>query len=151
MKKILFVVPLPPPIHGASLINYYIKKSKNLKKNFKTYFFNSSQAKNLSEMEKFKFIKLFRFLFSILILTKKIIQIKPDIVYFNPSPHGIGMYRDFIYIFLFKIFCSKIIFHLHGKGFDRSVKSSKILKHMLKLTFKNVDIIYLSYLFMILI
>ena len=63
MKKILFVVPLPPPIHGASLINYYIKKSKNLKKNFKTYFFNSSQAKNLYEMEKFKFIKLFRFLF----------------------------------------------------------------------------------------
>jgi len=144
MKKILFVVPLPPPIHGASLINNYLNKSKNLKKNFKTYFFNSSQTKNLSEIEIFKFIKLFKFLFSILILTKKIIQIKPDIIYFNPSPRGIGMYRDLIYIFLFKIFSSKIVFHLHGKGFDRNVKSSKILKYILKFLFKNVDLICLS-------
>ena len=63
MKKILFVVPLPPPIHGASLINNYLNKSKNLKKNFKTYFFNSSQTKNLSEMKYSNLLNYLNFYF----------------------------------------------------------------------------------------
>ena len=27
-KRILFIIPLPPPVHGSAMMNQYIKESK---------------------------------------------------------------------------------------------------------------------------
>ncbi len=144
MKKILFVVPLPPPIHGASYINLSIKNSKKINKNFQNFFFNSSQITKLEEIEIFKVKKLIFFIFSYFKLIIKIIIINPHIIYFNPSPRGIGFYRDIFFIILFKLFNKKLIFHLHGVGFNRLAQQSKSHKKFLKILFKNVSLICLS-------
>lgn len=143
-KKILFFVPLPPPIHGASVINKSIKDNKKIKNNFKTFFFNSSQSKNLIDVGNFNLKKTFLFLNDCVELSKKIINIKPDIIYFNPSPRGIGFYRDILYIIILKFFKKKLVFHLHGRGFKKKFKKSYIWKKLLIKLFKDVNLICLS-------
>lgn len=144
MKKILFVVPLPPPIHGSSVINSVIKKSKKINKNFKTYFFNSSQTIKLEDIGSFKIEKMIKFIYSYFALLIKILRMKPHFIYFNPAPRGIGLYRDILFIILFKILNKKLIFHLHGRGFYESAKGSYVLKKILIICFKNVNLICLS-------
>lgn len=144
MKKILFVVPLPPPMHGTTFINSKILNNVNIKKYFKIYFLNSSQSRNFSQLGLIKINKLILFLTNYFNLIKKLILTKPDLIYFNPSPRGIGFYRDIFYIFLFKIFKKKIVFHLHGKGFYDMYKNSFFMKILLVNLFKNINLICLS-------
>ena len=56
-KKILFLVQLPEPTHGSSLVNLSIKKSKEIKKNFKTSFIDISTTNVTNEINSFKFKK----------------------------------------------------------------------------------------------
>jgi|TARA_B110000027_G_C16077257_1_gene281926 glycosyltransferase involved in cell wall biosynthesis len=144
MKKILFVIPLPPPVHGASVINDIIRKNIKINKNFKTYFFNSSPVKKIEDIGKFKIKKMIKFIYSYFVLFIKILKINPHFIYFNPSPRGIGLYRDILFIALYKILNKKLIFHLHGRGFYESVKNSFLLKKILIICFKNVNLICLS-------
>lgn len=143
-KKILFVVPLPPPTHGASFINNLIIKNHEINKNFDIFSFNSSQSKNYSELNSINLKKIFLFFFTYCRLIKKIFFVNPNLIFFNPSPRGVGFYRDIFYIILFKIFKKKIVFHLHGKGFKEKYKKSFIWKILLINLFKNINLICLS-------
>lgn len=143
-KKILFLIPMPPPVHGVTSINLQIKKSRKLKKKFETYFLNSSQAINLVELEIFKIRKLLKFIYFYFELLTKILNIKPDVIYFNLSPRGLGYYRDILYVILLKLLKQKVIFHLHGIGFLKKTKNSLIQKNILFFLFKNINLICLS-------
>jgi len=143
-KKILFLVPLPPPLHGSSFINNEIYKSKAIKKNFSTVFLNSSPSKKFEEIEKFSFNKILNFIFILIKLIFNIIKFNPDLTYFCPSPRGIGFYKDLIVIFILKLFRTKLVFHLHGVGYNRLTRESKLKKKILVFFFKNVNLICLS-------
>jgi len=77
-KKILFLIPLPPPLHGSSFINNEIHNSKVINKRFSIVFLNSSPSKKFEEIEKFSLNKIFN---SIYILIKLIF----NIIKFNPN------------------------------------------------------------------
>ena len=102
MKKILFVVPLPPPTHGASFINSKIINNANIKNNFKIYFFNSSQSNTYSQLGLINLKKIILFLVNFFKLIKKIIFINPDLIYFNPSLEIIGFFQIFFIFFYSK-------------------------------------------------
>src|SRR5690625_5734228 len=53
---------------------------------------------------------------NIIILTKKLIVDKPDIIYFQITPNGIGFLRDSVYILLIKLFQVSLVLHFRGKG-----------------------------------
>ena len=72
-KKILFLIQLPGPIHGQSLINLSIKKSKKIKKKFSTHFINIALANSINDINLFKFKKLIRFISIIFKLIKSLI------------------------------------------------------------------------------
>ena len=50
--KILFIVNLPPPIHGASMMGKYIQESLLINNEFDTDFINLSTSTNLKESGK---------------------------------------------------------------------------------------------------
>jgi len=49
MRKVFFLIPLPPPVHGATFVNNEIYKSKLINKSFTTVFLNSSPSKKYYE------------------------------------------------------------------------------------------------------
>lgn len=142
-KKIFCIIQLPPPVHGVSLMNSYVINSELIKKHFSLKVIDMKFAKNMKELEKFSFAKVFKTFFYGFKIIKEVISYRPDLVYFTIVPTGLGFYRDTFYVFLLKLLNQKILFHLHGKGIKEKTKSN-LLKHIYSWVFKNTYVICLS-------
>lgn len=115
-KKILFILHLPPPVHGAAMIGKYIQESQIIKENFDADFINLSTSQGLEEIGKgglqklMSIVRLQRKVFSA--LTKK----KYNLCYMTLTAQGPGFFKDMCIVALLKLFGKKIIFHFHNKG-----------------------------------
>ena len=141
--KILFIMQLPPPVHGASVMNNYIFKSKIINAEFDTTYLPLKFVSKVSEIGRFSFRKLFLLIKIVWLILKTIYTLKPDVVYYTIAPFGGAFYRDSLLVFLIKLFRPKIVFHLHGKGIDGQCKST-FKRKIYQLTFKDVSVITLS-------
>lgn len=144
MKKIFFLVQLPPPIHGVSIVNQLILNSKIINENFITKYLDISPANNLIDIGKINFSKLYRTLYIIINTTIEFIKFKPDLVYMTLSPHGLAFYKDGILAITLKFLGANLVFHMHGKGIKKKSSESNFKKFIYKSVFNNVDIIHLS-------
>lgn len=143
-KKILFFLQLPPPVHGASVINMSIRESKLINKMFSAYFVDISSARKVDDIGKFDFKKIVSVIVIFYYALTSFKRLKPDLIYLTLSPHGIALYKDGILAILIKLMGGKIIFHLHGKGIKSEAGRSKIKAFFYRLVFKNADVIHLS-------
>lgn len=143
-KRILTILQLPPPVHGASIMNSYFVNSEIIKSNFNIRVVNLQFAISIKELKKFSFLKILKAFLYCFEIVKNVISFKPDLVYFTISPIGFAFYRDSIYVFLLKLFNNKIVFHLHGKGIKENLKSNAIKKYLYQWAFKNTHVICLS-------
>lgn len=141
-KSILFLIQLPPPVHGASVMNEMISKSSHIKKSFDCTFFDISPEQDARKLGKFSFRKLIAVLFSYFKLLAIISGKKFDLCYFTLSPVGYALYKDFLYVFFLKIFGIKTIYHLHGKGIKNN--SGLFNKVIYRYIFRETDVIHLS-------
>jgi len=143
-RKILFLIHLHGSIHGQSLINQSITKSKNIKKNFKTQFIDIATSSTIIDIESFRFMKIFKSINIFFKLLKSLIFFKPDKVYISMSVLGWGFIKDSIFVILCKLLGFKLIFHIHRKGVNKVIIKSRIYKFYYKFIFKNVEVIHLS-------
>lgn len=144
MNKILFLVQLPPPIHGASAVNQSIKQSELLNKKYSTCFLNISPAKDLSDIGKSSISKLLKIIFIFFRTTTTFLRFKPNLTYITLSPHGLAFYKDGLIALALKAMGGKLVFHLHGKGVAKEANKSWLRKKIYRLVFKNVNVIHLS-------
>jgi len=143
-KKILFLIHLHGSIHGQSLVNKSITKSKKIKKNFITHFIDIATSSSITDIESFRFIKIFKFVGILLKVIKGLIFFKPDKIYISLSVLGWGFIKDSILVIIFKLLGFKLIFHIHRKGVNKIIKKSFIFKIYYKFIFSNVEVIHLS-------
>ena len=143
MKKILFVLHLPPPIHGVSQVNTIIKESKIINENFDCDYMNLTTANDISDLGTLRFGKYIQIIKLMILFIKKNIENNYDAIYITPSIPGIGFYKDSIFIMLGKLFRKKVICHLHVQGFKDAVQSNYRKKYY-SWIFKNVSVIHLS-------
>lgn len=142
--KILFIFQLPPPIHGASMINKMIYDSQLINSSFYCSYINLTTAKDVKDIGKNGFRKYWRSLKIYIKVISKVTFNNFDIVYLTLSPHGIAFYKDGILAVILKLFRCKLVFHLHGKGIDSISKKSKVKRLIYQLVFKGVKVIHLS-------
>ena len=143
-KNILFIGQLPPPLHGASVMNSHVLNSDLLKSSFDFSVVNLNFGTSIHELGKFSFRKLFKAIQFGFDIVRAIIAHKPDLVYYNLTPFGFALYRDAFYVFLVKLFKKKIVFHLHTKGIRDSSRKSGLKKILFRRVFRNTHIICLS-------
>jgi len=143
LKKVLFILHYPPPIHGAAKVGEYIKNSKAINEEFHCKHINLSTSKTIDEIGKGKLLKWFRY-FKILYRTfKEIRKFKPDLVYLTLTTTSIGFYKDSMVALLVKAFKIPMTYHFHNKGVKN--RHERWFDHQLyKRVLKNVDIILLS-------
>ena len=142
MKKILFMVQLPPPVHGASVMNKHVVDLFQSQP-FKTRTLELRFVKDVSSIGSVSLFKILKMLTLALRLIAVLISFRPDIVYFTLSPIGGAFYRDSLYVAILKLFGIKIVYHLHGKGIIDNL-NVKWKKSLYKFVFKNTNVIHLS-------
>ncbi|MRS02355.1 hypothetical protein EG832_03875, partial [bacterium] len=143
-KKILFIVQLPPPVHGASIMNSYVVNSKAIHSRFDTAILNLQFLTSIRDITRFSLKKISKAIYYGFELIWKIGSLKPDLIYFSFSPKGYSFYRDAIYVFLIKLFKRKLVIHLHGKGVREGITGSPVKKKIYKKVFNGISVICLS-------
>lgn len=117
--KILFIMHMPPPVHGAAMVGQNIHDSKLINESFECRYINPSASTNVAEVGKFSLNKLFFLIKLVIKICFTIRKWKPNICYYTPTADGIGIYRDAFTIKCMRLAgAKKIILHMHNKGVE---------------------------------
>jgi glycosyltransferase involved in cell wall biosynthesis len=142
-KKILFVLHLPPPVHGSSMVGQFIKDSTLINSNFDSKYINLSTSKTVDEIGKKPFVKITRYIKILGAFFIGLIKFKPDTIYLAINAKGIGFYKDFPIALLTKLFGVKLVLHYHNKGISK-IQDCFLDNLLYKFLFRNTKIILLS-------
>jgi glycosyltransferase involved in cell wall biosynthesis len=141
--NILFLLHLPPPVHGSSVIGEYIQKSLVINQTFNAKYINLLISNEVSSSGKISWRKVCIVLIIWYQLLIELILRKPNLCYLALTTTGFAFYRDVFLVVLLKIFRVKRIYHLHNKGVSRWSKFW-VHRYFYRFVFKNADIILLS-------
>jgi len=142
--KALFIMQLPPPFHGTSMMNDMIAKSSKIRNevivDLIPLFYNS----NSTRIGAFSLSKAWITIKYFLLIFYFIMKNEYSFVYYTLSPIGLPLIRDSILLLIVKLFNQKLILHLHGKGIKNASKNSGILRYLYKWIFNKSTVILLS-------
>src|SRR5688572_1739712 len=92
-KKILFVMQLPPPVHGVSVMNEIVKGSSILNEAFDCHHVNLTTARDIDDIQKSRFSKYILTLKIILKVFAKMSSNRYDYVYITIFPYGFAFLK----------------------------------------------------------
>lgn len=138
-----FVMHMPPPTHGASMMGKVIHDCKIINNNISASYVNIATANSIEDIGKFSIRKVGDFIKLIWKIRKNVLSHKPELVYFTPNAGGGAFLKDFILREELRLLHCHVIAHYHNKGVSRY--QGKFLYNLLyKRFFKNLDVILLS-------
>lgn len=141
--RVLFLLHIPPPVHGSAMIGLSVKESKLINETFDCRYINLLASNTIAESGAIKLNKILGFISTWIKVFKTLILHRPKLCYLALTTKGPAFFRDLLLIALLKAFRIKIIYHLHNKGFKRNltIKSYRI---GYRFVLKNTDVILLS-------
>lgn len=142
-NKVLFILHLPPPIHGAAMMGKYIHDSRLVKDTFDCQYINLTTAEGLVDIGKWTWRKPLAFIRLIERISQVVKTWNPDLVYVTPNAKGIAFYKDFLVVEMLKAKGCRVILHYHNKGVR--TRQNKWFDNMLyRRFFMNVKVILLA-------
>lgn len=127
----LFLLHLPGPKNGSTLIGEFIKNHYLENKN--NIFININLSASSSEIGKFRFYKIKRLTYLFWNLIRVLCLGKVEKVYFSLSLSGNALVKDILILLLIKVFnSSKILFHFHNKRKFRGSILERIARYLTK-------------------
>ena len=141
--RILFILHLPPPIHGAAMMGKYIQESELINSSFDCFCINLATAGSLSDIGHVSLEKLLKYLLLLRYISHVVKEIRPELVYITPNAGGKAFFKDFIVVQMLKSMGCKIIAHYHNKGVS-AYQSKWIYNFLYKRFFSNLKIILLA-------
>lgn len=145
--RILFVAPLPPPVHGSAVVSQQIRDSVLINDEFDCDFVNMSTSRSMSEIGQSSPLVLFkkfaRFFESYFCSLLYLIRHRYSLCYLAIVCNGIGFLKDAPFVLLCKMFGRRTVIHLHNKGVNGFV-DRPIYKTLIKWVYKDSKVILLS-------
>lgn len=141
--KLLCILHLPPPVHGAANIGQIINRSELINKSFNCDYINLTIARSLKDLDTFKFNKLFTILRLYYKVILSLIKERYDLCYFTINSSGPSFYKELLIVLILKCFGQQIVYHYHNKGISEN-QSGFIKKLLYCFQFKNQRVILLS-------
>ena len=120
MRKVLFILHYPPPVHGAAMVGQYIRESKLVNSAFNCQYINLGTSVTVAEIGQGGWPKWRRYCGIIYHTFISLIRFKPELVYLTMTASGAGFYKDALVALLAKTFGKKIVYHLHNKGVSQN-------------------------------
>lgn len=140
---ILFILHLPPPIHGAAMVGKYVYNSTLLRQEINADFINLSTSTSLAESGKGGIRKIISLLKIQMCVLKALCHKKYDLCYMTLTTTGPGFCKDFFVVLLLKLFGRKIIYHFHNKGIAIAAQQ-KFNHYLYRFALKNTRCILIS-------
>ncbi len=142
--KLLAILQLPPPVHGAAVINQQVVKSAAIGDKFDIDVLPIQAANAISDVGRFRVAKVWKGVSQIAHLLSTLIRRRPDMAYYVlASPTGLSFYRDVLSVALLRCFRTRVVYHLHSKGFKQAASSSRY-RRLYRWLFQDSDVILLS-------
>ena len=142
--RILFITPLPPPVHGSAMVSQYIKDSELIRGEFACDFVNLSTSRRMDEIGKGGVKKLLRFVGSFFMLFYKLLVHRYDICYLAITCYGVGFLKDAPFVLLCKLFVRKVVIHQHNKGMSKCIERWPY-RWLIPYIYKRTRVILLSW------
>jgi glycosyltransferase involved in cell wall biosynthesis len=141
--KILFIMHLPPPVHGAAMMGQYIHDSRLINTSFDCHYINLTTAKSLEDIGRMSLRKIGSFICLLMTIRKTVREFKPDLVYVTPNASGGAFYKDFVVVEMLKSIGCKVVLHYHNKGVSKY--QNRMLDNLLyRPFFSHVKVILLA-------
>lgn len=115
-NRVLFILHLPPPVHGAAMVGKYIHDSKLINNSFDCHYINLTTAKDLQDIGKGGVNKLWKIAELLKNIRSEVLQFEPELVYVTPNACGGAFYKDFIVVQMLKRMGCRVVVHYHNKG-----------------------------------
>ena len=119
--RILFIAPLPPPVHGSAMVSKYIKDSAKVQNVAQCDWVNLSTSRRMDEIGKGGAMKLLRFMGAYLKTLWLLLTHRYDLCYLAITCHGIGFLKDAPFVWLCKMFGCRVLIHQHNKGMSNCI------------------------------
>ncbi len=142
-KKILFLIQLPPPVHGASLRNKFLLESRLLNLNFNISLLEIKFANDVHDIGKLSFKKIIKTIYLAIRLLQQLLK-NPDLVYFNFAVKEPAFYRDALLLLIIRLFKVKHALHIRTQGVSVASSNNKLKRLLYKYCFKKSETICLS-------
>lgn len=140
---ILFILHMPPPIHGAAMVGKYIHDSGVINDTFDCFYINLATAKNLTDIGRINIQKMVHFWLLLHTIRKLVKRLKPKLVYVTANAYGGAFYKDFVVVEMLKCMGCRVVVHYHNKGV--SLRQDKVLDNYLyRKFFKKLKVILLA-------
>ena len=143
-SRILFIAPLPPPVHGSAMVSQYIKDSKLVNELHDCDFVNLSTSRRMDEIGKGGIRKLLRFIGAYFAVFFKLLTHRYDLCYLAITCHGMGFLKDAPFVLLCKLFRRKVLIHQHNKGMSGCVHRWPY-RWLMPLVYRNTRVMLLSW------
>ena len=141
--RILFVLHLPPPVHGAALVGSFLRESALVNGTFDTRYMNLSASETLAQVGRFSFGKV-RSVFRLLTEVRRTLRVwRPDLVYMTPSSKMPGLLKDALIARLVRRKGCKVVLHFHNKGVA-SRQDRFVDDRLYRMLFRGASVILLS-------
>lgn len=144
-KKVLFIIPLPPPLHGSSMISQYIKNSCLINETFDCDYINLTTSRRMDEIGKNGFGKIWRALLALIDTIRHLMVHRYDICFISITCHGKGFFKDAPFAILCKFLGKELILHQENKGMSRDVDNWPFT-WLMPFVYKNAKVVLLSWL-----
>ena len=141
--RVLFVLHLPPPVHGASLMGARIRDSIVLNREIDARYVNLSASAKLTEIGKGSLKKIAFIVRLIAKVRREIRSWKPDLLYLTPTSTLPGIIKDYLVVIAARRAGVRVVSHFHNKGVSKS-KDRWLADLFYRRFFRGMEIILLS-------
>jgi glycosyltransferase involved in cell wall biosynthesis len=141
--KLLFILHLAPPVHGAAVAGGYIRDSKVINEAFDSTYINLATASSLTDIGKTGFRKVFVILSLWTKVFRTLTSQKYQLCYLTINAKGPAWFKELGIVALVKLFQVRIVYHYHNKGVAENATTS-FKKKLYRFQFKNAKNILLS-------
>lgn len=145
---ILIVAPLPPPVHGSSMVSMQIKDSNIINGAFDVDYVNLSTSRLMAEIGKHSFVlyarKSLRFMESYFKMLWKLLTHRYELTYLAITCHDIGFLKDCPFVLTARLLSKKYVIHQHNRGMAPYVHRAPY-KWLLPLAYNKAKVILLSW------
>lgn len=142
-NNVLFLLHVPPPVHGSSVVGLSIKESATINSRFNCSYVNLLASQNIEESGTVNSKKLIGFAFTWLNVLKNLRRKRPDLCYFALTTTGPALFKDLMLVALLKAFRVKLIYHLHNRGVSKK-SANLFFRALYSFIFKEARVILLS-------
>lgn len=146
-KRVLFIMQLPPPVHGSSMAGEMIHRSSLINEEFDCRYVNLSASRRADEVTNYSPLrvvkKLFRFGGALFKTMWYLLTFRPTVSYITITCHGVPFLKDAPFVLLSRLAGCKIVLHQHNKGLSVCVGKFPY-KWLMPMVYRGATVVLLS-------